>query len=216
MEQNPFAPAFETLPDILPVFPLQSAFLLPSGFLPLNIFEPRYKAMIEDALASDRLIGMIQPVEGDTAHPALRAVGCAGKIVEFSETPDGRYLIKLSGVYRFRVAEEIEMAKPYRCVRPDWSAYKDDINAHKSLNLDRGKLCAMLGAYFEKQGMSCDWDMVEGVTDGKLITCLSMVCPFSAAERQALLEAPCFRTRAEMFTAILERALHELPQKACH
>jgi Lon protease-like protein len=104
MEQNPYAPEFDKLPDELPVFPLSSAFLLPSGSLPLNIFEPRYKQMIEDAMAGNRLIGMIQPQEETAEIPALHKTGCAGKIIEFNETPDGRYLIKLSGVYRFDVS----------------------------------------------------------------------------------------------------------------
>ena len=137
MEQNPYAPEFDKLPDELPVFPLSSAFLLPSGSLPLNIFEPRYKQMIEDAMAGNRLIGMIQPQEETAEIPALHKTGCAGKIIEFNETPDGRYLIKLSGVYRFDVLAENKTSKLYRTVKPDWAPYKDDIKAFKCLNLNR-------------------------------------------------------------------------------
>jgi Lon protease-like protein len=216
MEQNPYAPEFDKLPDELPVFPLSSAFLLPSGSLPLNIFEPRYKQMIEDAMAGNRLIGMIQPQEETAEIPALHKTGCAGKIIEFNETPDGRYLIKLSGVYRFDVLAENKTSKLYRTVKPDWAPYKDDIKAFKCLNLNRDQLTNMLKAYFEKQGMDCNWGTVDGIPDGKLITCLSMVCPFNAAEKQALLEAPCCKTRAEMFMTLLELALHDRPLKACH
>jgi uncharacterized protein len=216
MERNPYAPDYDDLPETLPVFPLASAFLLPAGYLPLNIFEPRYKQMVEDALASNRLIGMIQPRNPDASTPDLLKTGCAGKIIEFSETPDGRYLIKLAGVYRYDVAHELETHKPYRAVRPDWRPYAEDIRTFTCLKLDREKLNQRLKSYFEKQEMSCDWTAVDGISDGKLITCLSMICPFSPAEKQALLEAPCCKSRAEMFMTLLELALHERPIKACH
>lgn len=215
MDLNPYAPEFETLPETLPVFPLSEAFLLPTGYLPLNIFEPRYKQMVLDAMASDRLIGMIQPAE-ESENPALRKTGCAGKITEFSETPDGRFIIKLAGVYRFDVKEEIKTDRLYRTVKPVWSAYKNDIKAHRCLNINRDKLKELLKSYFSKQEMSCDWQKFEGVPDGKLITCLSMVCPFEPSEKQAILEAPCCKTRAEMFMTLLEMAAHERPIKACH
>lgn len=216
MEQNPYAQNFETLPEILPVFPLSSALLLPMGHLPLNIFEPRYKQMVTDALAGNRLIGMIQPQDPSAEIPTLLKTGCAGKIIEFSETPDGRYLIKLCGVYRFHIVQELTTPKLYRIVQPDWSAFQNDINAFTCLNLNRDALNTTLKAYFEKHEMNCDWAAVEGVPDGKLITCLSMVCPFNPAEKQALLEAPCCKTRAEMFMTLLDLAVHERPLKSCH
>lgn len=206
MEQNPYAPDYADLPQALPVFPLGSAFLLPSGKLPLNIFEPRYKQMIEDAMATNRLIGMIQPKD-ETENPALQKTGCAGKIVEFSETPDGRYLVTLSGAYRFDVAEELTGTKLYRVVKPAWDPYENDYKAFSCLGLDREKLKTLLKNFFEQHGMDCDWQAVDGAPDGKLITCLSMVCPFEQKEKQALLEAACCKTRAELFMAMLEIAV---------
>jgi Lon protease-like protein len=216
MEQNAFAQDFATLPALLPVFPLSSALLLPMGHLPLNIFEPRYKQMVEHALAGPRLIGMIQPRNPEDKTPQLLKTGCAGKIIEFAETPDGRYLIKLCGVYRFDIVAECKSDHLYRSITPDWSPYKDDATASTCLNLNRTELKDLLQAYFEKHEMQCDWGAVEGVTDGKLITCLSMVCPFNPAEKQALLEAPCCKTRAAMFMTLLELAVHARPLKSCH
>lgn len=208
MEQNPFAPEFEKLPELLPLFPLSSAFLLPMGHLPLNIFEPRYMRMVEDALAGNRMIGIIQPL-GDTSGrdaSELHRTGCAGKIVEFSETADGRYLIKLAGLYRFNIESEIAASVPYRVARADWQPFREDGKAFKCLNLDRERLNVLLRAYFSRQQMSCDWKAVDGAPDGKLITCLAMICPFDPGERQALLEAACCRTRADLFMRMLEIA----------
>jgi len=209
MEQNPFAPQFDDLPLILPVFPLSSAFLLPSGHLPLNIFEPRYLQMVEDVLADDRMIGMIQPHPGQEGQdkPALVKTGCAGKIIEFSETTDGRYLINLSGTYRFDIVEELDTSKPYRSVKPNWLPYQADAKSHRCLDLDREKLKALLQNYFEHHGMDCDWKALDEAPDGKLITCLSMVCPFEVHEKQALLEAPGCKDRAHLFMGMLEMAV---------
>lgn len=206
-----FAPEFKKLPKTLPVFPLTGVLLLPGGQLPLNIFEPRYLSMIESALASDRLIGMIQPRPGqdsDVSEPDIYDVGCAGKITIFNEMPDGRYEIKLSGISRFRVKKERRTNAPYRVVKPDWSPYEDDLIKSTCLNLNRDKLLSLLKTYFAGEGMECDWGAVESATDGKLITCLSMACPFEAGEKQALLEAPCSKTRADKFMAMLEIAAH--------
>ena len=209
MEQNPFTPDYDDLPQTLRVFPLSSAFLLPSGRLPLNIFEPRYLQMIDDALAGDRMIGMIQPEDEqeDTDKPALKSIGCAGKIVEFSETEDGRYMVTLSGVYRFKIDHELSTTKLYRTVQPSWDAFKDDHKAFNCLGLNRDKLKTLLKSFFKQQEMDCDWQAVDGAPDGKLITCLSMVCPFEKKEKQALLEAACCKTRAELFIAMLEMAV---------
>ena len=203
MGRNPFAPEFRDLPAILPVFPLPGVLLLPSGQLPLNIFEPRYLKMTEDALKGSRLIGMIQPRE----KGALYDIGCAGKIIDFTETPDGRYLITLNGVCRFKIGQELEVATPYRQVRPDWSPFEEDLENVDCLNLDRKKLVTLLQSYFPTQGMECEWGKIESATDGKLITCLSMICPFDAKEKQTLLEAPCCRTRANTFMTMLEMAV---------
>ena len=206
MDLNPFAPDIKDLPDTLAVFPLQSAFLLPTGTLPLNIFEPRYIQMIDDAMKSNRMIGMIQPDNSDE-KPALKKTGCCGKITEFIETEDGRYEISLAGVYRFDIIQELETTKLYRCVQPDWSPYENDKKAHHCLDLNRDHLKTLLKTYFDHQGMDCDWNAVDSAPDGKLITCLSMVCPFESKEKQALLEAPCCKTRAELFMGMLEMAV---------
>lgn len=206
MERNPFAPDHKDLPDALPVFPLLSAFLLPTGQLPLNIFEPRYLQMIEDALKTDRMIGMIQPAD-DSDKPALAKTGCAGKIIDFSESPDGRYLITLAGLYRFNVVGEMDTPKMYRIVQADWRPYESDQKAHRCLDLNRDELKDLLKTYFTGEGMDCDWAAVDDAPDGKLITCLSMVCPFEAKEKQALLEAPCCKTRADLFLGMLKMAV---------
>lgn len=219
MERNPFAPDFGDLPDSLPVFPLGGAFLLPSGQLPLNIFEPRYLQMVQNAMAGNRLIGMIQPATnaGDGEPPALAKTGCAGKIIEFSETSDGRYIINISGTYRFDIIEELATPGPYRTVKPDWAPYERDCTAHRCLDLDREKLKTLLHDYFGQHDMDCDWGAVDEATDGRLITCLSMVCPFEASERQALLEAACCRTRARLFMSMLEIAVRsgKQPHSCC-
>ncbi len=210
MQENPFALEFKKLPKSLPVFPLIDAFLLPGGQLPLNVFEPRYLDLVNDALKGDRLIGMIQPKEGEVLHDT----GCAGKVVEFSETQDGRYLITLCGTYRFKVAKEIKSKAAYRSVKPDWTPFKDDHTAHKCLGLNREKLTDLLRIYFKDQGMDCDWNAIADAPDGKLITCLSMICPFDAREKQALLEAPCCKSRAELFMGMLEISVQSLNHTA--
>ncbi len=206
MERNPFAPDFNDLPATLPVFPLRSAFLLPTGQLPLNIFEPRYLQMVDDALKGSRMIGMIQPAD-DADVPSLVKTGCAGKIIEFSQTSDGRYLITLAGAFRFNIMQEMDTPKPYRMVQADWGPYANDQKAHRWLDLNRDHLKDLLRQYFSNEGMDCDWSAVDDSPDGKLITCLSMVCPFEAKDRQALLEAPCCKTRAALFMGMLEMAV---------
>ncbi|MEM7650524.1 MAG: LON peptidase substrate-binding domain-containing protein [Pseudomonadota bacterium] len=206
MEQNPFAPKFKDLPQSLPVFPLRSAFLLPTGQLPLNIFEPRYVQMVEDALSSNRMIGMIQPAD-DADTPKLSKTGCAGKITEFNEVGDGRFLITLSGVYRFDVIEELESTRLYRMVQPDWAPYENDASEDRCIDINRDKLKSLLKNYFKQQSMECDWSAFDGTPDGHLITCLSMVCPLESTEKQALLEAPCCKTRANLFMGMLEMAV---------
>ncbi len=209
MEQNPFAPAFEALPQTLPVFPLSTALLLPGGQMPLNIFEPRYLQMVEDAMASNRMIGMVMPKpgQGDAEKPELEKTGCCGKIIEFAESPDGRYLITLSGVYRYNIAEELQSDKQYRVVKPDWTAYEKDHTRNNCLDINREELKQLLKDYFKIHGMDCDWAKVDTAGDEKLITCLSMVCPFDPQEKQALLEAQCCKTRKELFLKMLEFAV---------
>ncbi len=210
MGLNPFAPSFENLPESLPIFPLNGVLLLPCGQLPLNIFEPRYLAMIENAMAGSRLIGMVQPkdkaareIKDDT--PVFET-GCAGKITEFCETNDGRYEITLTGICRFNIKKELPVKNGYRGVKTNWTLFKEDLNGQKCLDLDRGRLKTLLKKYFDLQEMTCDWNAVDGAPDGKLITCLAMICPFDPCEKQALLEAQCCRARAELFMSMLEMA----------
>jgi len=215
MEQNPYAPDFSALPENLPVFPLPGVLLLPSGNLPLNIFEKRYLKMVEDALGTNRMIGMIQPRGGDETR--LYDVGCAGKITEFRETDDGRYLITLTGISRFKIDEEIKTNTPYRQVRAGWTPYKHDLEPSPCLDLDREKLKSLLQLYFSSQEMDCDWKAVEKAPDAKLVTCLAMVCPFDPKEKQALLEAPCCKTRAGAFMTMLEMAVKARKEcNSCH
>jgi len=206
MTQNPFAPKFDELPGSIPVFPLGSVLLLPHGQLPLNIFEPRYIQMIDDALASHKMIGMIQPKD-DADKPALSALGCAGKIIDYSETADGRYHITLSGISRFRVAEEISATTLYRQIRAQWDDFSGDVVSQGCLDLDRDKLSAMLKDYFAMEGLSCDWSRIDQSSDQKLITALSMICPFDSKEKQALLEACDCHKRADLFLQMLEMNL---------
>lgn len=214
MTKNPFAPQHDALPQTMAIFPLTGALLLPHGNLPLNIFEPRYLAMIDDAMAGSRMIGMIQSKE----EGGLYQTGCAGKITEFSETTDGRYIINLSGVCRFKVKEELSVTTLYRQVKTDWEDFKNDIETKKCLGVDREKLMELLEEYFTKEGMSCDFNKFKDIEDGALMTCLSMVCPFEPAEKQALLEKICCKERATMFMTMLEMAVKTLDQSPsqCH
>lgn len=194
-----------SLPDEIPVFPLPGVLLLPRGHLPLNIFEPRYIAMVDDALKASRMIGMIQPRDDS----ALYDTGCAGRITSFNETGDGRYLITLTGISRFKIKNEIEPKNGYRRVMPDWSPFAHDFHELKCLDIDRADLKKMLHDYFQMQDLHCDMDSIDNAPDEKLITCLSMICPFDAGEKQALLEAKCCRERAQKFMALLKMALHK-------
>lgn len=196
-------------PDIIPVFPLAGALLLPGGNLPLNIFEPRYMAMIDDALASHRLIGMIQPdlsgKEGRTG-PELCQMGCIGRLTGFQETGDGRYLINLSGVCRFTPVAEVEGRQGYRNTRISIAA--GDLSPGEAGSpIDRDKLLETFRRYLEVNSMETDWEAVERTDDETLVTALCMMSPYGPAEKQALLEADCLRERAETLIAITEISL---------
>jgi len=199
------------LPEVIPVFPLPGALLLPRGRLPLNIFEPRYLAMLDDALKTDhRLIGMIQPYDGDDQPPRLHAVGCAGRITSLTETEDGRYLIMLSGVARFRIAEEREGFAPYRRVQTDWTDFHPDLDGPESLaDFDRENFLVLLQKYLEAAGLSSDWEGMREAEDEMLINTLSMMCPFAIEEKQALLEAATLVDRAGALTALIQFAIAE-------
>jgi Lon protease-like protein len=199
------------MPEVIPVFPLPGALMLPRGRLPLNIFEPRYLAMLDDALKSEhRLIGMIQPFEsrGD-GPPALRKIGCAGRVTSFSETEDGRYLIALTGVCRFRVGEEVEGFTPYRRVRAEWGGFERDLALEEDTDpgFDRPGFLDLLKRYFEAARLSSDWSTLEEAEEELLINSLSMLCPFAVEEKQALLEAPRLPERRETLCALMEFAI---------
>ncbi|MEX2200304.1 MAG: LON peptidase substrate-binding domain-containing protein [Dongiaceae bacterium] len=208
MAGGPFDPEFDALPRTIPIFPLTGALLLPGGRLPLNIFEPRYLAMIADALKSERIVGMIQPAEPETTAraPELEDVGCAGRIVAFSETADGRYLITLRGLLRFKVGEEIPALGGYRRVVANWDAFAADLIEPGKVRYDRKRLEKAARHYFVRQSMSLDAGSIDKLDDVALVTALSMLCPFASLEKQALLEAPDHAARAELLTGLIEMA----------
>jgi Lon protease-like protein len=194
---------FDTLPTTLPIFPLAGAMLLPRGELPLNIFEPRYLAMVDYVMGTPtRLMGMVQP-KGD----GFFGVGCAGRINSFHETNDGRYLITLAGLVRFGVGTELPQQNGFRIMQPAYTLYEHDFGPPPPAVLDRGRLMGLLKEYFKAEGLSCNWDQVKSASDDTLITALSMVCPFDVAEKQALLEAVDSAARGAMFLTMLEMAV---------
>ncbi|MGQ0663056.1 MAG: LON peptidase substrate-binding domain-containing protein [Pseudomonadota bacterium] len=199
------------LPRILPVFPLSAALLLPHGRLPLNIFEPRYLAMIDDALAAPgRLIGMIQPIakEAPERPPRLYATGCAGRITSFNEADDGRYQITLAGVCRFNVVGELALHRGYRRVVPDFSLWQVDLTppaaASQASGIDRERLLRSLKAYFTVNNITADWQAIKQTPDERLVITLAMVCPFEPQEKQALLESATLVERSRVMIALIE------------
>ena len=212
MGRSLFDPGYAELPDRLPIFPLPGVLLLPGGRLPLNIFEPRYLAMTRQALAGPRLIGMIQPrAEGpsDVGQRDTYPVGCAGRIVSFSETDDGRYLMTLAGLIRFRVARELPRdAEGFRWVTPDYEPYRGDL-APDGGTFDRETLLGALKSYFGRHNLSADWQAIEKADDERLVTSLAMLCPFDPSEKQVLLEAAGLSDRAAAMTTILAMAVHQ-------
>jgi Lon protease-like protein len=200
----------DALPGVIAVFPLAGALLLPRGQMPLNIFEPRYLAMIDDALRSaHRLIGMIQP---DSAHPGpdetkprLFRIGCVGRLTQFGESGDGRYLIQLTGIARFRVEEELAVDTPYRQCRVTYRPFIDDFTARKGEEeVDRKALLRALTAFLKANNLKADWEGIENAPNEALVNALAMMSPYDAAEKQAMLEAPDLKTRAEILVAVTE------------
>ncbi len=195
------------LPDIIPVFPLAGALLLPRGQMPLNIFEPRYLAMTDHALATTRLIGMIQPDtghSGDEAKPSLYRLGCVGRLTQFAESGDGRYLMQLTGVVRFRVEEELTVDTPFRQCRVSYP-FPDDFTARKGeADVDRQALLKALADFLRVNDLKADWDGIESAPNEALVNALSMMSPYDSAEKQALLEAPTLKERAEILIALTE------------
>ena len=210
---DPFQQRLDDLPLLFPVFPLAGVLLLPRGKLQLNIFEPRYLAMVEDALGMGRAFGMIQPdpQKPDGRHgPALYRIGCLGRLSSFSETDDGRYLITLSGVARFAIANELDMGRGYRRVHGDFSAFAADLTPPEAAtDFDRDGLLAALRSYFQRRNFDANWDAIGKMADDALVLTLAMVCPFDPAEKQALLEAPNDAERARTLRALLEIDTHQ-------
>jgi len=198
------------LPSAIPIFPLEGALLLPGGRMPLNIFEPRYLQMVDEAVAGSRLIGIIQPsLDGalrQDGEPELCNVGCAGRIIAFSETGDGRYLISLQGVCRFRIAQELTVKTPFRQAKP--APFLADLADDQAANeIDRPALLKAFRAYLQANDLEADWESVSRAENAMLVNALSMMAPYGPAEKQALLEAADLKTRAETLIAITEMAL---------
>ena len=200
------------LPETIPVFPLPGVLLLPHGRLPLNIFEPRYLNLIADALGQGRTMGMVQPVHAepdpvsDTAE--LYRTGCLGRITSFAETDDGRFLITLTGVSRFRIAGELESVRGYRRVAARYDAFAHDLQEDTGATAGRSRLLDAVRAYFRLQGIDTDWAAIKDASDGALIASLAMTCPFEPREKQALLECPGLIERGELLTTLMEMAVH--------
>jgi hypothetical protein len=200
------------LPEIIPVFPLPGALLLPRGQMPLNIFEPRYLAMVDDAFRDGhRLIGMIQPDVTHTQNadkPALFHVGCVGRITQLAESGDGRYILELTGVSRFKVVEELEVLTPYRQCKVDFFAFLDDFTARKGEDaVNRDALLVALADFLKANNLKVDWEGVESAPNEALVNALAMMSPYGPAEKQAMLEAPDLKTRAEILIAVTEMDL---------
>ena len=197
------------LPKIIPLFPLSGALLLPRTDLPLNIFEPRYLLMIEDAMKESRIIGMIQPLESDeTDNPELQSVGCAGRITSYSESEDGRLLVTITGVCRFVVKKETEQLLPYRTAKVDYRPFAIDlVNETGARSVNRDQLIFAFRQYLEANNMSADWNEVAAVSTEVLVNTLSLLAPYPARDKQALLEAPDLKSRADVLVALTELAL---------
>jgi uncharacterized protein len=197
------------LPEVIPVFPLPGALLLPRGQMPLNIFEQRYLSMVDDAFRDGhRLIGMIQP---DAAHspnenrPVLFRIGCIGRITQLAETGDGRYILELTGVSRFKVVEEMTVLTAYRQCKVDYFPFIDDFTARKGEDaVDREALLAVLSDFLKANDLSVDWEGIENAPNEALVNALAMMSPYGPAEKQAMLEAPDLKTRAEILIAVTQ------------
>ena len=206
MVASPFK-RVQDLPMVIPVFPLDGALLLPHAAMPLNIFEPRYITMVDEAMASERIIGMVQTRPGgDPERPGLQTIGCAGKITAFAETASNRYLITLTGVARFNILEELAVTTPYRQVRADFMPYEADLAPPDGdeQGFDRMRLLAALKAYLERRSLDVDWETAKAAPADGLVNSLAMALPFDPPEKQALLEAPTLRNRRETLVALME------------
>ena len=201
---SPFTQSFDQLPNKLPIFPLSGAVLMPGGNLPLNIFEPRYLNMVHDAMQGDRLIGMIQPTDEEPV-PGLHQTGCAGRVIRYEETQDGRLVIVLSGLCRFSIKEELPTIRGYRLVIPDWSAFEIDYETNEKPDTQSIMLFrAALRSYFTRYNLDTDWSVLENLEIEDLINSLISNLPVSIDDKQILLETDSLATRITAFTAILQ------------
>jgi len=206
-QTRPPAPSLADLPPVIPVFPLAGALLLPRVRLPLNIFEPRYLAMVDHALRHSRVIGMVQPNGPEHRHPSLYPVGCLGRLTSWCESGDGRFLITLTGLIRFRIAGELTATTPYRQVETNYEPFTADLEeCADETSIDRQRLGACLKSYLKQQNLQADWDSIERAPGEVLVNSLAMICPFATAEKQALLEAPALSDRARLLTMLIEMA----------
>jgi hypothetical protein len=198
--------SIDELPSVLRLFPLTGGLLLPRGELPLNIFEPRYLAMIDSAIASDRLIGMIQPLAGARAEePRLYEIGCAGRVTHFRETGDGRYIVTLSGVTRFKILAEDEPSAPFRTARVAFDDFAHDLEPGAGEdNVDRARMTEMLHKFAQASKLDIDWASIDAAPTETLVNALAMMCPFGAREKQSLLEAIDLKTRAEVLIGLAQ------------
>ena len=200
--------SIDALPPLLGVFPLSGVLLLPRGHLPLNVFEPRYLALVEAALSGSRLIGMVQPTESEekALKPRLSDVGCAGRITGYRETDDNRYLITLTGICRFRVTQEVAVDTPFRQVQADYRPFAGDLAEGDDTDFPRDRVLAALNDYLSRRELKADWRSVMNAPAETLVNALAMLCPFEPAEKQALLEAPSWTERVTTLLALLEMA----------
>lgn len=209
MEASP--PNILHMPPVIPIFPLKGVILIPGSNLPLNIFEPRYLQMIRDAVTSDGLIGMVQPKvsENEDPDPELYTVGGVGKIDDLVETGANRFAIRLKGLARFEITDELSTTTPYRQVHADWTRFADTVASSQDPVVDRRKLLATLSGYLEQRGLDADFDAIAEAPDDVLVNTLSMIIPMGVPEKQALLEAVCVTDRATMLETLLKMALVE-------
>lgn len=201
-----------TLPPVIPVFPLTGVILLPGSNLPLNIFEPRYLQMIRDAVTSDGLIGMVQPKvrESEDPNPDLYPVGGVGKIEDLVETGENRFAIRLKGIARFEITDELSTTTPYRQVHADWGRFDDSSPLNPDVSVvDRRQLLATLSSYLENRGLDADFEAISEAPDDVLVNTLAMIIPFGAPEKQALLEATSVGDRSDILGTLLKMALIE-------
>jgi Lon protease-like protein len=224
---GPFDPGYRELPEALPIFPLTGAVLIPGGRLPLNIFEPRYLAMVRGALLQPtRLIGMVQPVEAGAdrnpdpdERPAVQRIGCAGRIVSFQETEEGRYTITLSGLIRFAIKRELPLHENgFRMVEPDFARFAEDMAERDFEMAAKPAFLAAFKSYVDAKQLKVDWDAIKGAPDDHLLVSLAMLSPFSPEEKQSLLECTDLSQLAAMMTALFELAGagRQSPEKTLH